>query len=113
MPRLCELERPHDSPPVVGVHGRRSLGIDVGEDRVRVLGALVVDGTPPLAGAGGRRRGNLELGECCPEVQAGSADHDGGAAGLECRVDRGVREVLELGDRRLVVERPDPDEGGG
>ena len=40
MPRLGELERPHDPPPVVRVHGRRSLGVASARTRVRVLGPL-------------------------------------------------------------------------
>jgi hypothetical protein len=78
-----------------------------------LLGVLVVDGTPTIARAGNRSGRNLELGEGSPEIQACAADHHRCPAGCERRVDRGVRERLELGDRGLVVERPDCDQGGG
>ena len=83
MADLGELERAHDAPPVVRVHGRGRLGVEVGQERVRALGAPRRRRTPALAGAGHGRRRNLELGERGPEVQAGAADHDGRPAGGE------------------------------
>ena len=106
-----ELERADDPAAVVRVHRGRRLGIALGEERVRRLGALlVVDALPALARARLRRRRNVQLGERRAEVQAGAADDDRRPAGGERSVDRLVRERLVLGDRRLVVELPDPDE---
>ena len=55
--------------------------------------------------AGRARRGRLE-------VEAGPADDDGRPAFFEGAVDRCMRQLRVLPDRRLVVEVPDPDQLG-
>ena len=94
---------------------RRSFGwtaaaarVELGEMRVRPLGALlVVDSPSALARRRSRCGRQRELGERSAQVEPGAADDDRRPAGGEDLVDRRVREPLVLGDRAFVIERPD------
>src|SRR5262245_2355754 len=80
---------------------------------MRLVGALfVVHGAPALSGARSRSRRYGEIRECSAEIEARAPDHDRRAVLGERGVDGLVRDRLVLGDRRLVVEPPDANQGG-
>ena len=111
-PNFGELERPHDSPPVIRVHGRGHLG-STSARTVYACSGPRRRGAPRLAGAGGRRRRYLELSERCPEAQTGSADHDGVRPASSAASIAACARVPGRRDRRLIVQWPRPRRGGG
>ena len=100
-----ELQRADDATPVVRVHDTRGRGIELGEMRVRNVGAfVVVEPTPPVAFTRLRRRRQRQIGQRGAQIETRSADDDRRPAGREDLVDRSVSQRRVLPDRRLVVE---------
>src|SRR5204863_1962047 len=108
---LRKLECADDAAAVVRVQGRSSAWVSLGEQLVGALAAEpVVEPFQPLARAGLGRGRQLEIGERGSEVEAGPADDDRRASSGKDLVDRRVRQLLVLADRRLLLEPPDPDQ---